>query len=371
MVDPVTNDGFLSRTLRQPAVIAVLGLACTVAACGGDSPREPLPDWSAGYPDAGGVGDAGAALNAFALVLPASVTWPGRLGRKDAMARPCTYTSGDWPKPVDCMLDVNELDLFTLGLKYDIVVPAGSCDFVLHIPYIFANFAIGSGPTQVAYTANADGTYSNEVNSTNGKPTCAFDHSRLDTEAPNCCLETYMLEVTRAATGEVTRSTENWGGKRGDCFYGAGYVEKDAKFDPSGMPMPRYIYMGGAAARISADYAGVSEKNAGNLPLANYYDLGGNVSAPLAAPGANPYYEAYCLDDAEEIRAWIRLTVREWNEEAQFRDTGNPDTFGPEPWERSLDASVPLHDIADWADWAGLAPNNSFPSIKLVGEESQ
>ncbi|MET0343742.1 MAG: hypothetical protein ABW252_22200 [Polyangiales bacterium] len=384
------------RTLGRPQVFAVLGLACALAAC--DDSREPLPDWSAGYPDAGSdAGDAGVA-SGFGLVLPDSVTWPARLHLADAGDQPCTYKASDRPHPVDCVLDVNELDLWVLGLKYDVVMPAGTCDMLLHLPYLFANFPYGVGPNRVAYTIDADGgVQGSEVNSVGGKPVCAFDHSRVHQDMPNCCFGLFAREVTSAADGGVTRTVESWGGTPGDCFYGAGYLEKDVTFGASGLPLPRIIYVDRAAHRFSVEYDGLSDKYPANVPLANYFapsEHGGTepaalkpwiVSASLSPafyeppmPGyeppwpyadapPRPYYEAFCLDDAEEIQAHIRLTVREWNEEAQFNAAGDPDTGRNREREPGWDAGPVLLD--DIADWGTLTPGNTtFPKLMIAKE---
>ena len=82
----------------------------------------------------------------------------------------------------------------------------------------------------------------------------------------------------------------------------------------------------------------------------------------LAAPLARPYYEAWCLDDAEEIAAHIRLQVREWNEEAEFHALGNPNTTGTE----SRWSSGPI-DIDDLNDWATQTPGREkYPSLLIA-----
>lgn len=384
MVEPMTEARSTSHTSRAFAVVATIGAASGITAC--DDAREPLPDWSAGY---------STAPNEFALVLPDSVTWPARLGRKDAMNEPCTYKPSDWPNPVDCILDVNELDLWVKGLKYDIVMPPRTCDFVLHSPYIFANFPYGPGPTRVSYTVDIDGGHRNEVIAPDGNPACAVDHGRAAEDLPNCCVGAYTLVVTNAADGGVTSSSEHWGrdgGKIGDCFYGAGYVEEGAAFSPSGLPMERFLEVDGGN-RFPIVYSGLSDKYPANVPLANYFDPrdhGGTEPLGLTKllrygtpidyqppfPGyeptwphgeapPRPYYEAFCLSHSEGIRAHIRLTVREWNEEAQFgADGGSPETGRDRQREPGWDAGP--YWLDDIPDWATLTPSNTtYPRLKV------
>ena len=198
-----------------------------------------------------------------------------------------------------------------------------------------------------------------------GKPFCEFDHSRNNDKAPNCCTGSYTLEIKSASTGKTSRSTQSWGGKLGECYYGGGYEQKDVGFNSEGLPMPRYTYVNGSARRESIEYQGVSERYPSNIALANYFepgDHGGDRPAGLAAPLARPYYEAWCLDDAEEIAAHIRLQVREWNEEAEFHALGNPNTTGTE----SRWSSGPI-DIDDLNDWATQTPGREkYPSLLIA-----
>lgn len=359
--------------------LAPIGVSLVLVAC--DSrPREPLPDWSAGYEDAGthdGFGDAatpptpGETPVNFALVVPQSVTWPVRLGLASDITLPCAVTASDGQagfevgREIDCLMDVNELDLYVLGVRYDIHVPEGMCDMLLHIPYVHANYALGVGPDRVAYTVETDGTYSDELNSMNGKPYCPYDHSRIDPRAPNCCFGTYTLQITSRESGNITSEQRTWGGRRGDCFYGGGYVQEGASFDPQGLPMSYFVHTEADVHVEHVVFEGISDKYSSNLALANYFDPddhGGSAPAGLTAPGARPYYQAECLDDAGEIIARIRLSVREWNEEAEFFGGGDPDTTGIEPgWQSGL------IDIDDLSDWATQTPGDiDYPAIPVV-----
>ena len=345
-------------------VRSALFLCAGLAACE-DPERKPLPDWRLGYADAGVVDAQAEPQNAFALVSPDSVDWPVRLGKRDAPEEPCAVKRNDSTREIECMLDVNELDLWVLGLRYDIIVPPSMCDMLSHSPYIFANFEVGKGPDRVAYTVNMDGTFSDQLNAMNGEPFCPFDHTREDPKGPNCCTGNYQLEIKSALTGKVARSTQSWGGKIGDCYFGAGFVQKDAPVDVDGMPMPQYEYTHGDAHRERIVYPGVSAIYPANTALANYFnpdDHDGKAPAGLSAPRARPYYDAFCLDDAEEIVAHIRLSVREWNEEAEYHALGNPDTTGTE----SLWNAGPT-DIDDLFDWGALTPGSkSYPRLRIA-----
>jgi hypothetical protein len=112
-------------------------------------------------------------------------------------------------------------------------------------------------------------------------------------------------------------------------------------------------------------YDGVSDKYASNVALANYFeasDHSGKNPAAFQADFSRPYYEAYCLDDAEEILAHLVLSVREWNEEAEFDRNGDPDTTGTESGfqfgPRAID---------DLTDWKTLTPDDtSYPALPIA-----
>ena len=365
---------------RIHALLLCSAALCMSACADPTADRKPLPDWSDGYergnggqaePDAGTDPDAGSVpRDSFAIVRPSDVTWPMRLHKADQASEACSiaydpnieYQSS---KDIECIVDHDELDLWVLGLQYDIVVPEGMCEFILHVPYIFSNFEVGAGPENVSYTVNEDGTFSDEVNAMDGEPYCAFDYSKQNEDAPNCCTGGYTLEVKSALTGKTSTSNKQWGGKPGDCYYGAGYLEDGVVLNAQGFPEPKYTYLKRTAHVEHVVYKGISDKYPSNVPLANYWqdaDHAGGPPAALAAAYARPYYEVFCLDDAQEIVAHIKLRVREWNEETEFVDDGNPDTKGTEPgWKLPLDS---INDVTDWAD---LTPGGQgFPSIPLV-----
>lgn len=350
-----------ARRIRSAS--AALAFSLLALACDEPEEREPLPDWSDGYPDA----SAGLEQpsNAFSIALSSSMEYTARLGQRDALTRPCAIAPAEAPAVLDCLADMNELDLWVLGFAYDIHVPQGMCDFILHVPYMFANFETGQGPTRVSYTVNADGTFSDEVNAMNGKPYCQYNYSFENAQAPNCCFGSYTLAITSAATGKVTTTVGDWGGRRGDCYYGAAYVEDGAVKDPEGVPMSRFIYTHRSEHVEHIKFDGVSDKYPANVAHANYYDPAdhaGGMPAALAAPGAHPYYEAYCLDDAEEIIAHLRLIVREWNQEAEFEVMGDPDSEGVE----AAFEDGPI-DIDDLYDWKVLTPGrDTSPNIRIV-----
>lgn len=360
------------RTLRI-ALIALL--ACTHYACSDDETvRKPLPDWSDGYEqdapgtDGGGVsvGDGGvdrpdAPEDAFAVLVGADVPYPARLVRAGTNEA-CAVRRGAPDEPIDCILDLNELDVLALGFAVDVVAPEGMCDFVEYSGFLFENWEVGEGPTEVSYTKHEDGTFSDEVNSQNGEPRCEFDYSWQVPGGPNCCFGDVTITIESAASGEETHVDGFWAGDLSRCYEGGAFYYEHVEIGAGGFPLDELFYVGGGPVSRRYKFEGISELHTTNLPLANYWnptDHGGDMPATHRGQLSEPYYVFICEDDAEEWRAVIRLLVREWNEEAEHDAEGNPDTTGVEPgW------GTPINDRADFAD---LAPGAStYPQLPPV-----
>ena len=350
--------------------VALSAVAASIApACEGNT--KALPDWKDGYEqprelwnggtnDAGLGGDAGVGARPeaedFRLTVAEGVTYPYRLYRK-LTDDPCAIAKGasGADSDIECMLDINELDLWVLGLSLEISGPDGMCDFVDLQHYLYENFEVGQGPAEVSYSVDAQGNIIDEVNSVNGVPSCTYDYSQRNASLPNCCTGGYTKTVTILQSGKTNVSSGSWGGEEhlGDCFDGAGFRFKDVSLSKDGFPKGIIYYLDHAAFSKPLDYGGLSNLyHKDNRPLANYYDSTDHDGPPTAlrGPGATSAYTLRCLDDAEEVIARIRLWVREWNEEAQFNAgaKGNPDTLGTEPlW------GTPINDLTDWGDFAG------------------
>lgn len=370
----------------RPMNPRLVALCCLTAfasqACEDVNHRDPLPDWGDGLQDdAPTLDDAGVPVDEppdevvasnFALEMPLDLTYPHRLhrrGSKDACAvspDQLPKKAGD-PAVMDCILDIHELDLWVLGLEFEVVVPEGLCDFVEVHHYLYQNFEVGLGPDSVSYAIDEDGNFTDEVNAFRGKPQCvAYDHSLSNPEAPNCCIGSYQETVKNLKTGETSTRTGSWLGddKLGDCYGGSGYRFQEVSLTRDGFPANPIYYTNREAFRHRMVYEGLSEDfPKTNIPLANFTDPahhGGQLPAPLRGALTQPYYEVVCDDDAEEEYAVIRLQVREWNEVPQFKrdPEGDPDTKGMQ------DTRIPVNDMTDWRDLGAEPP---FPRIPRPG----
>ncbi len=368
-----------------------LGLLAVVGGCSLPE-RAALPDWEIGNEDTDPVppdtdivdtdtgvvdtdtdvedtdgNDTDVDPDAFGLTVPANLGWPMRIRRMDPTTRlplnePCTVprgTTSPTDASIECVVDVNELDVVATGLQIDGYAPEGMCDYFVHEHYYYESWEVGDGPVEVSYTDNGDGTFSDEVNSVNGKPYCEYDYTESYPEymdPPNCCLGGYTLTVTLPG-GDVVVSDGQWDGDAVECYAGAAFLDTEAVFDADGWPARVYTYIDENASVKNFVFESSMMDYHTSVPFANWYlpsQHDGSRPAPLAGLRSLPYYEIGCADGAEEYAARIRYYVREWNELDEYLIDGDPNTTGTES-----PVSGPLDD---WADWAVLGPGDDvFP----------
>lgn len=323
--------------------------------CGGDASREALPDWGAGYVgDGGGVPDDPAGAGKMSLAFADDIGVPARMYDVATLDECAMEIDGtlEGRQEIVCRMDLNELDLYGLGLIFDFHVPENGCDWIRYWHYQYEAYETGFGPTDVSYAEDDDGNITNEVNSRGGEPFCIYDHKKwTDPDWPNCCMGTYTLAVTDVETMQVTTyPPKSWNGKPSECYAGAAFVDKEAVLDDDGWPLSKLVFVARAAFHKRFEFGSSAEDYSTNLAYANYYDPddhGGTAPAGLGPMALRPvpHYNFYCLDHAEEIIGSIRLVVREWNEEREFFAKGDPDTVGFEPGTMH-----PLNDRKDWLD---------------------
>jgi hypothetical protein len=337
---------------------AVSGAAClALVGCTLPEEREPLPDWVEDEPPTTDT-DAPPVPTDTIKVTAGNNDFPVRLRETGTVEGPCeVHPNGtiEGYDEIDCTLDVSELDLFARGVDWSVYLTPGACTYVKYWHYQYEAWEVGQGPGEVSFTVFGD-VVTDEVNSVNGIPYCQYDYSLFSTDAPNCCIGTYTLTITDAETGEVTSGLFGWGGRPADCYNGAAFVDPEVELGLDGFPRPHYDYPNGAAYTKEMHFDALSGTFGSNVPLANHYNSADHLDdrpAGLKGLWAEPDYVFQCLDHAEELLGQITLKVREYNEQDQMIDDGNPDTQGEEP--------ITGEPIDDFADWAVATPgNNTF-----------
>ncbi|MGZ3695724.1 MAG: hypothetical protein ACXWQO_16615 [Bdellovibrionota bacterium] len=180
--------------------------------------------------------------------------------------------------------------------------------------------------------------------------------------------------TTFSSTGSsVAVTKESWGGKAGNCVAGVG--SQFTRELLTGIPMTTVQYVNGTG--VNESIVGTSPLNstfnsflmASNVWTANFYKpsqhTGGmpiSMQQPAGITSGSTFYlpadtyEFRCLDTAQEIKQRIRLFIREWNEEGQLAEGGDPDTTGTEP----NFPTFPINDRSDWFDFG-----NNYPAGML------
>lgn len=255
---------------------------------------------------------------------------------------------------IDCIIEVEELEgAFggEKGISMVMNVPPSMCKYVTYYPYFYFGLDFGDGPSAATANFDAEGDFISAGSSitgpgvfnSDGTVRCDYDYSAAD--GPNCCggSMTYT-SITPTAT---TVTDMDWGGKPGNCAAGAGALA--LRDEDTNMPLTTYYFKpNGFNDEFTTGKKSYISHFHSSLHYANYYSGAAPAAFKLADPNypANPYYTWYCLDDAEEEIARIRVQIREWNDADEFAlgATGDPDATGAEASGSSI------NDIMDWLD---------------------
>jgi hypothetical protein len=318
----------------------------------------------------------------------------------DVVAPPNTkmylHQNGDWTKSCSasqstpnqdlvCILEIEEADLYDLGITFSYNVPSTSCSFLEFYPYYYYQFQAGQAPTAVNETT-ASGTVTGIANvggdaggvcggsqsclNSAGTLTCAWDYSGFIPAGPNCCEGVYTLSVhdTVAATTTVTQNS--WPGKIANCLAGPA-TKSQPKDGVTSFPIPLLTFTDGQTLNstytVGAPIAQTYRSS--NVYAANYWagpytvteanPIPPSIPLPLwpnnpnwvgggnttHASAAQPWYQWSCLDDAGDYVNRLRVLVRSWSTQSQFNLQGTPDFAGPQ--------GVPFsdHDVLRWPTW--------------------
>ena len=249
---------------------------------------------------------------------------------------------------IRCFLDMEEQDLFQTDLKLNLFTGAGICQYIRYEPYYFYSWqpnrsvnvsskypvqaVMRSGCSNlqnsgtIPSSSQCDGNYSSVLNPT--YPNC--DEGSLTYYS-----ETYSQDAT---TGSCTLSaapvlnTVNCSGKRINCISGA---VKDT-LGAASLELGNRNQIISASSGINFTYTHASPISKGdeltNIRLANgtvsnqctssaadtlawknATALTSNRRVSPFASDSNPFYTVSCLDAAQDVKARIRVIVRDWD----------------------------------------------------------
>ncbi len=348
----------------------------------------PPPNGSGGT---GGGGGGPVEEGVFELVMIDTPSYYSHTLHKDGavFTEPCRVSDSDTgsDRDITCLLDANELDLYTFGMKLQIRASQTVCEHVGFTGYFYYVDDIDPSkiPTDVVVIETVTGdidfdpvtgsSFTDSITTYTGsaalsdfikagpKVFCPYDYTPYD--GPNCCEGSYNYSYTDKL-GTNTKSVEEWGGKLSDCISGAG---TELPLTKDGWPMEVITSPTTPVPQdITAEFEpstpiSLSERI---IYLANYFSGARPAGFDLNFDGIqqvfedNDYYTWYCYDASKEVNARIRLRVREWNTGSTVDPANDPDLpAGNEdpPFDDYL-----LNDFSDWDDY-GLG----FPDYYLPG----
>ena len=319
-----------------------------------------------------------------------------------------------------CYVEAPELELLNEGIAFHYNVPAGMCEYHQLKPFYYFSAQPVLGPTEV--TIDRDG-----VSCTLNGPTqlglgvrpcdtdlatalgnsdvafqltiddpvlCAGDYTRNGVEVRggigNCCIGRYQQTVIDG--GETTVTWEDWGGSYGNCADGpATATDGQDAFDELPINIYEYAWDNGLNRLYDLRRTTINDALVPVSYYANYYGdptstaLSGISSIDLDWVGderyGQPSYEFLCLDQAEDVKARIRVYVRAWSKNSEFQTyltTGSGDhlasgseTDFPNP------SPLPPYDYDDSNHWeeisawiSGSVLTNGMTRLRFDGESA-
>jgi hypothetical protein len=306
----------------------------------------------------------------------------------DNFSEPCAITTADGSAASDikCVVEARELDLFFNGVGFRYNVPQSLCEYVSLLTPYYYNFQPAVGPSTVI--DNRLGTTVKIINGITANPGelkvgsvtrtalyCSSDYSNSSNPAyvqpdggPNCCSGDYDMFTSDESDGVSVDTLVAWGGKPGNCLKGPA-VSGLHTLSSSGYPKADLFSV--LQSGLNQGYDVTSPIKMGfssNIFVANYFNPADHVvtgaGIPVAfsvtgtAPATNPYHELVCYDRHKELKARIRLLVREWNllSEYNLGATGDSDATGNE----ANFGAPPINDFSDIKD-IGDVLNTSYP----------
>lgn len=300
------------------------------------------------------------------------------LHEQSSWSKECSFSSTDSTatKNMSCTLDINELDLYSNSVTFNWSVPPGMCTYVHVHPYYFFQYPpyhVAGATTAtlaslmmpaVTYTETITDGHVTAFAQTSPNPAidpivsvdpsgtlkCKYDYTGPD-GGPNCCDAKYTGTVTTISglNTIVSTNTGYFSGKVGNCTAGpATQTTAFGKDKYYNMPFFGHYYtVAGRSDKFVVDNP-MDSAYSSNLWAANSYTTASLYPFPIF----QPYYWFLCLDPAEEVLGYAKITIREWNMGSELAKgaAGNPDTTGTETDHPGTPASQ-LNDRYDWEDF--------------------
>lgn len=302
---------------------------------------------------------------------------------------------------VRCFLEGDEEDLYLNKLKLLASAGSGVCEYIQVYPYSFWQWQPAQTPAGTLYTEQS-GCIANAA--WTSADNCAGNHE--NDGGPNCdagnfsvTSEVYALDAASACVLTSTATTtKECGGKKTNCLKGPirNIGLTDAEIIAGARSTVTAAVNG--ATVISTFNSPVESLDSTNLRVANgsinsactnsntdadnwttFLDankVGATPNSPLAF-GANPYYTINCLDSAHDIKARIRIVVRDWNKTFKLSsdiDLDEPGGAGAPTLmnKTGLNFGVDFNNRNDWDDdytGTGAAAIGGTCAVPVIGTD--
>ena len=288
---------------------------------------------------------------------------------------------------IRCFLDMEEQDVFQTNIKLNLFTGAGICQYIRYEPYYFNAW-------QPHKTANISTRYQapavirsgcDNMPNTGSMPTadmCEGNYSYYNSRFPNCdegsllyYTEVYVQD-TGSGTCVRTERKANYlkcGGKASSCI--AGPVTDI--INPVNLETGKRNEIIPTSSGINYTYSHASPISKGDAPI-NVRTANGTINNQCSSSAAdtllwrnttralasietpmgadsNPFYTVTCLDAAYDIKARIRVVVRDWDKSFRIDDDIWNQSFLTPAANMNNNTLDPIfnknyNDIADWDD---------------------
>jgi hypothetical protein len=257
---------------------------------------------------------------------------------------------------VRCFMDGEEEDIHFNNLKLTSAAGKGICEYIQVYPYSFWQYApLQTDPTTATYDYHT-GCLATPTETPTPELLCEGNY--VSGSGPNCDegsvkITTHTWTVDSLSVCSIdtkTTYTMKCGGKKTNCLQGpVRDILSDAQIQGGNRAI---IYASSEGQKVTSDFTSpISHSDFTNLRIANgtlnnkcsssiadtdafsdYVATQNPFVALTAIPfsgGSNPYYQVACLDAAKDIKARIRIIVRNWNRSFRTKDEidkDNPDS---------------------------------------------
>ncbi len=287
---------------------------------------------------------------------------------------------------IRCFIDAEEQDLYFNKLKLASSSGAGACEYIQIYPYSFWHYSPAKTDPAVTSYAYHTGCTTTPTAPPKAEDLCAGDY--VKTGGPNCdegavtvTTHTWSMNNATPATCTVDTTTTtvmSCAGKKTNCLKGpVRDILTDVQIQAGWRSL---LYASSSGTTVNSSFSAPFDSldltnlraangtvnnqclttNADADTWANYMKgqlitdnpFGGTDPDQPTVTGANPFYVVNCLDAARNIKARIRIVVREWNDAFKISDSIDADlpAAGALMNDNTIVFGKSNNDYYDWDD---------------------